>query len=196
MLDAAAAEFAESGYADSSMTAIATRAGFTKGAVYSNFESKQSLLADVLLERAVDAIRVSVDRISSGGVAAPSLPSRAAQVLADQLGEQHHWVMLGAEFAVQAARDPTAREAYQRFRAAQRDVLSSSLREHAAALGLPAGLTDSAVDRAAIALLAVLNGLAVECAACPGVLDSADLIAVLTEVIVGLIGTDLATTSG
>ncbi len=171
------------------MATIATRAGFTKGAVYSNFESKQSLLADVLLERAVEAIRVSVDRITEGGPDAPALPDRAARVLADQLGEQHQWIMLGAEFALQAVRDPRAREAYQRFRSAQRRVLAASLREHAAVLGLPAGVSS---DRAAVALLAVLNGLAVESAASPGLLDPEDLIAVLTHVLSGLIGDDTA----
>ncbi|MGB6072667.1 MAG: TetR family transcriptional regulator, partial [Rhodococcus sp. (in: high G+C Gram-positive bacteria)] len=40
LLAAAADEFTERGYAAAKLTDIADRAGFTKGAVYSNFESK------------------------------------------------------------------------------------------------------------------------------------------------------------
>jgi AcrR family transcriptional regulator len=48
LLEAAASEFAEKGYAGASLDAIAERAGRTKGAVYSNFESKSELFLALL----------------------------------------------------------------------------------------------------------------------------------------------------
>lgn len=50
MLVAAAAEFAERGYADARVDRIAERAELTRGAVYSNFPSKRSLYLAVLLD--------------------------------------------------------------------------------------------------------------------------------------------------
>ncbi|MGF2952208.1 TetR family transcriptional regulator, partial [Mycobacterium sp. THU-M116] len=43
ILDAAASTFARCGFAGASIDAIADAAGFTKGAVYSNFGSKDDL---------------------------------------------------------------------------------------------------------------------------------------------------------
>jgi AcrR family transcriptional regulator len=48
LLEAAASEFAERGFAGASLDAIAERAGRTKGAVYSNFESKAELFMALL----------------------------------------------------------------------------------------------------------------------------------------------------
>lgn len=48
LLDAAYDEFARHGYQAASVEAIARRAGFTKGAVYSNFDGKFGLLLGLL----------------------------------------------------------------------------------------------------------------------------------------------------
>ena len=48
LLDAAYVEFAEHGYQAATVEAIAHRAGFTKGAVYGNFEGKFGLLLGLL----------------------------------------------------------------------------------------------------------------------------------------------------
>lgn len=53
LLDAAAAEFAEKGFAGASLDGIAERAGRTKGAVYSNFDNKADLFI-ALLDRYLD----------------------------------------------------------------------------------------------------------------------------------------------
>ena len=50
VLDAAAREFAEHGYADAKVDRIAARAELTRGAVYSNFPSKRALYLAVLLD--------------------------------------------------------------------------------------------------------------------------------------------------
>lgn len=47
LLDAAASEFAAHGFAGASIDAITQRAGYTRGAFYSNFEDKASLLLEL-----------------------------------------------------------------------------------------------------------------------------------------------------
>ena len=48
LLDAAGAVFAERGFAASTIEDICDRAGFTRGACYSNFETKDELLVQLL----------------------------------------------------------------------------------------------------------------------------------------------------
>jgi|SRR6478609_1530292 AcrR family transcriptional regulator len=186
VLEAAAAEFTERGYAEASLATIARRAGFTKGAVYSNFESKQALLADVLLERAVEVIEGALARLTTRRAGVDTLAARAGAVLADQVAVAAPWHALTAELGLQAGRDPLAAEAYRRFRTAQRAVLVETLTRRSDALGLPPG---TALDHAALVLLAVLNGLAIEHAADPTALDRAAMAEVLTQVLAGLIHT-------
>ena len=51
LLDAAAGEFARQGFHGASLDAVAAAAGFTKGAVYSNFSSKADLFLAVIDDR-------------------------------------------------------------------------------------------------------------------------------------------------
>src|SRR3954469_20501848 len=70
LLDAAAEVFAEVGLDAASVEAVCERAGFTRGAFYSNFESKDELFlelsARVARER-VDAVKARVAELESGG---------------------------------------------------------------------------------------------------------------------------------
>ena len=51
ILAAAGEEFVERGYGGTSVAQVAARAGFTKGAVYSNFEGKPELFAAAMEDR-------------------------------------------------------------------------------------------------------------------------------------------------
>jgi AcrR family transcriptional regulator len=70
LLDAAALEFAERGYAGATMASIGQRAAVTKGGVYFHFRSKEELFFAVL-----DARRTALGRVLQ---AAPDAPSGAA----------------------------------------------------------------------------------------------------------------------
>jgi AcrR family transcriptional regulator len=54
LIEAAARVFVERGFVGSSVEAIAAEAGFTRGAFYSNFESKEQLFVELLHERVYD----------------------------------------------------------------------------------------------------------------------------------------------
>src|SRR5438477_300553 len=50
LLDAAAIVFARNGFHGSTLDEVAATAGFTKGAVYSNFKNKDDLFIDLLVD--------------------------------------------------------------------------------------------------------------------------------------------------
>jgi AcrR family transcriptional regulator len=57
LLDAAERVFLREGFAASSVEKIATEAGFTRGAFYSNFESREQLFVELLHDRIYDNYR-------------------------------------------------------------------------------------------------------------------------------------------
>ena len=62
LLDAARSVFAKHGYGGASIDRIAAEAGYSKGAIYSNFESKEAIML-ALLERYADDEIAEFNRI-------------------------------------------------------------------------------------------------------------------------------------
>jgi AcrR family transcriptional regulator len=62
LIDAAARVFAERGFMGASGEAITERAGYTRGAFYSNFGSKEELFAELLQERVYSRYREMAQR--------------------------------------------------------------------------------------------------------------------------------------
>ena len=72
LLTAGAEVFAEHGVHEARLDDVAARAGFSKGAVYSNFSSKEDLLAQVM-QRATNLVLGSLDDLVSADVAAADI---------------------------------------------------------------------------------------------------------------------------
>jgi AcrR family transcriptional regulator len=115
LLDAALDVFRAMGYSRASLDAIADRAGFSKGAVYSHFQGKAdlflSLLEDQIAERAADqrALEDAAD---------------VRRAFVEIFGRSRHdpaWRLALLEFRVVAARDP---ELNARYAAAHRTTLA------------------------------------------------------------------------
>ena len=109
LLDAAAVEFAEQGFHGASIDAITARAGFTRGAFYSNFDHKADLLVE-LTERRVGAfLEDQLGRL----LATP--PGERANALAHWLvtEDEPTEVLLLAELARIAPSVPEANEALE-----------------------------------------------------------------------------------
>jgi AcrR family transcriptional regulator len=66
LLDAAAIVFARNGFHGSTLDEVAATAGFTKGAVYSNFKTKDDLFLELLDERMNREFAVVTDVLESG----------------------------------------------------------------------------------------------------------------------------------
>ena len=109
LLEAAAMVFARDGFQASSLDDIAATAGFTKGAVYSNFKSKDDLFLAVLddrFERSRAAIRGVLDTPEARS------PEKWKPLVASAVRESlwdDNWTMLFLEFVLYAARNPQAR---------------------------------------------------------------------------------------
>ena len=106
LLDAAIDVFAEKGYHGASLDDVADAAGFTKGAVYSNFTRKSDLFR-ALLERETGRYGAALTQTVA---AAPLdlLPDVAAELLAAPESDQQTRTLM-VEFWLAAARDPSLR---------------------------------------------------------------------------------------
>jgi AcrR family transcriptional regulator len=109
LLDAAGAVFVERGFQGASVEAIAERAGFTRGAFYSNFSSKDELFAELLQDRVYAAYRA----LAAAAVAAdaPPTPRETGELLAAmQADPAGRWMFrLWLEVLAQAGRDEDMR---------------------------------------------------------------------------------------
>jgi AcrR family transcriptional regulator len=116
LLAAAAQVFADRGFYGASLDEVAAVAGFTKGAVYSNFESKEALFLALFkanYDREMKALRETL-------VASDVPPEFRLSDFVALIREQTRQAggnlgVLYQEFWLYAARNPTAREQLTRF---------------------------------------------------------------------------------
>lgn len=117
LLDAAAQVFAEEGLDAASVEAICERAGFTRGAYYSNFDSKDELfleLAGRVARARVASVRERVALLEREGglrIAATDPLAIVEQVL-DVSGDDRLAILLMSEIRIHALRDPQLAAAY------------------------------------------------------------------------------------
>lgn len=113
LLDAAAQVFAETGLDAASVEAVCERAGFTRGAFYSNFDSKEALLLQLCARTArerVAAVRERVDRFEAEG--APADPAELVRSVLEVGGVDRLDVLLFGEIRVHALRTPALAAAF------------------------------------------------------------------------------------
>lgn len=104
LLDAAAQLFAEKGYEGTGVSEIARLAGYTKGALYANFASKEQLFR-ALIERESLRSSESLDSLIHG----PGLDSTEGGSM-DNGGASQRDVLLWLEVNLYAIRHPEARD--------------------------------------------------------------------------------------
>lgn len=110
ILDAALGVFAAEGFAGTTIDAIGQAAGFTKGAVYSNFESKDELflaLLDRQFEMRSELIVTAFDR--GGGDIAATAQALSRSML-DWVHDQSQYQLVLFEYWLRAVRNPQLRE--------------------------------------------------------------------------------------
>ena len=159
ILEAAIVVFNREGYGAASIQKIAAEAGFTKGAVYSNFDSKQELFGAIMRARFSETSLAVLEGITPTSDGWHAAVGQAATLLAQHIGTLGSLHALVIEFALQASRDPEAREVYLELRHAQRLELADGLRTRAASLGLAESID---FDQVAATILALISGLTLE----------------------------------
>lgn len=108
--------FAERGYHGASLDEVAAVAGFTKGAVYSNFKSKEDLFLALFranLEQEMADLRATLVRTDGGAQGGLSPFVRLVQGGSGETGT--NFGLLLQEFWLYAARNPAAREQLTRI---------------------------------------------------------------------------------
>jgi TetR/AcrR family transcriptional regulator, transcriptional repressor of aconitase len=129
LLSVASSHFARDGYAAASLDRIADEAGFSKGAVYSNFAGKDELFLGVLEEHG----RVSVNEILDAVKGAPDIGKAIDRIAAwsarnSRLG---NWPMLILEYSRATRPDDTFRKSQEKVLRAQWKALGELLLQFA-----------------------------------------------------------------
>ena len=167
LLDAALEVFAERGFAGASLDQVAEAAGLTKGAIYSNFASKDDLffamMQDQVLTR-VEAVRAVLAASSPGADGQQALHD-IGRLLTEAFTEQREWRLVFLDFWQRAVRDDDVRAQFVAHRRALRAAIADCVEQ---ILGRPPVLGRLTVDDVVTVVLALSNGLAIEQYADPG----------------------------
>jgi AcrR family transcriptional regulator len=157
LLDSAARVFAQRGYHAASVEEIAELAGFSKGAVYANFPSKERLFLAVW-DRQQERLEQVFEAMNAPGSSTEDAMGELAQVAAPADPQAWQWGLLTLEFFLYAVREPSLRgELAERFQVTRRR-LAASLQPHVHSPGEPP-LTSIEL---AIVAMAVSTGLGVQ----------------------------------
>ena len=184
LLQAAAQVFAARGFHAASLDEVAAAAGFTKGAVYSNFKNKEDLMLALLEDtysREMDALRQTLE--------ASDIPPEA------RIGDfvtlfrgggdlsPENWTTLNLEFTLYALRNPTARERLAQLEREDIEAVAAIIRDGRKRQGIE-GL-EPAEDVARI-IVALFHGIALMRTLDPGAVGEPLLESAMYFVVRGL----------
>jgi AcrR family transcriptional regulator len=135
LLDAAARVFAAQGFHAASVDQVAEAAGYTKGAVYSNFSSKEELFLELLdrhLDQAIGLLEQLVFEV-------------APEARAERFAQEHQrlavldrdWYLLEAEFLLYAARNAQVRDRVTARQRRTHQRITAIARRHLDDLDIP-----------------------------------------------------------
>jgi len=152
LLEAAEATFARKGFAGASVEEIAEAAGYTIGALYSHFHSKEQLFLELLSARASDRF-VSVVEILSAEEADHADPFEAfSRLLVEVADKDADFLPLQAEFWLYAVRNPDAMGALAAQRREQAEALRSLVAAAMERAGVAPGIPVTTVTAVVLAL--------------------------------------------
>jgi AcrR family transcriptional regulator len=157
LLEVAEATFLEKGYYGSSVALVSRRAGFSTGALYSNFASKETLVLEVMDRHVAEqAQRLAVAVTTADSVR--EVLTKVSAWFADLLNDDPRWTALEVEFTISAAGKPAlARQLIHRQKLI-REGLAEILRQQADRFATSLALD---ADTLAEAILSLGDGLAV-----------------------------------
>jgi AcrR family transcriptional regulator len=168
LVDAAEQLFSANGFDATSLGAVADAAGFTKGAVYSNFASKEDLFFAVY-ERRVDRYAERAERIIAESGLADGMRRIVADVTTRRGGHDDGWLPVFLEFWTHVLRHPQHRARFAEIHGRAMEAPVRHLERLAESRGveLPVG-----ARQAAVALFAMQTGLSLERLTQPEVVDA------------------------
>ena len=166
LVGAAARVFARRGYHKATVEEIAAEAGFSTGAVYSNFDGKEQLFLAIADRQVGDRV-AEITAVADAAERQGDAGAEAADQFRAFLEADPDWPLLFYEFWSLSVRNPDLQDELAKRRDAIRDALADTLERVATELGFELRFPAQAL---ATAIAASLNGLAFERAADPAAL--------------------------
>lgn len=160
LIESAAKVFCRLGFEAAPIDVIAEEAGFSRGAFYSNFESKDELFLALLsghLDAEVETLSRALDRIRTADELAPAIERRYRV-----LGEDSSWCLLTTEFQLYAMRGGKMAGQFTTIYESYRQRLGELIATHFDRLGIESTLTPYEFG---VAQVALSHGLALQRAA-------------------------------
>lgn len=184
ILDAAETIFSEQGFEKTQLEEVASRAGYTRGAIYAHYASKEDLFL-ALMEHRVFTKFTAVRQVIEVEPEVSKRPGIFKRWIATQIGD-YSWGTLILEFKLYALRQPRSREKVQHIY----DLLFKSSGDNFIELLFGDDLdkaTRAAVQRRLAIMGAILSAVILESHFRPKLLPKAHLQAVLEELYEALI---------
>ncbi len=158
LLQAARRVFVERGFHSTTLDQVAEEAGYTKGAVYSAFESKADLFLAIFEERTHRRAE-ELTRVAARVGSLAELAQAGERFWIATLRDEREWSLLLVEFEVYAARDAVLRERLAgilgRFRSAMCEAIEAVAAASGERMPVPA-------EQLTVATLALGNGIMLE----------------------------------
>jgi AcrR family transcriptional regulator len=157
LLAAAARVFARAGYHGASMSEIAAEAGFSKGALYWNFASKEDLFFALL-----DELDGQLRALIAATASIPKEQERTGELsrgLSALLTDARDVVLLFHEYSALAVRDPKVAARYVERNVRLREEIAAAVRLRHETIGVPLTMPAEAL---ATALIALVDGLSIQ----------------------------------
>lgn len=164
LIDAAADLFARRGFHAASLDDIAAAAGFTKGAIYSNFGSKEDLLLAVVEQRGDQMLSAMWEAHQAKGTVHVHEPGDAAATWRHIVAADEQTQLLRLELRLYALREPRIREQFAELQNRQLQKATEFLVREAEADGYGFRMP---VRHLAGLMIALTEGLLMEAAVDP-----------------------------
>jgi AcrR family transcriptional regulator len=156
LLDSARTVFARNGYHGASVEEVASEAGFSTGALYSNFGGKEDLFL-ALMDREIDAHAQEISGAVSDRHSVAERATGGARQWMTMIDREPELLLLFMEFWAYGVRDPQMRprvaERFGQMRQLLTRLIADGMREFDLELELPA-------EQLALAIDALADGIA------------------------------------
>ena len=166
LLLAAEKLFVERGFHATSVDEIAFEAGYTKGAVYSNFESKEDLFFAVY-ERRADRGLAEVEQILRENGPVEGLELLASDA-AQRRGREDGWLAVYFEFWAHVVRRPELRQRFAKIHGRVAEPMTAAVERLAEERGIVMPVDARSFN---VAMIAMVSGLSLERLTQPDVVD-------------------------
>jgi AcrR family transcriptional regulator len=167
LISAAERLFVERGFHASTVDEIALEAGFTKGAVYSNFESKEDLFFAVYERRAERAL-AEIDEVLGENGPAAGLEHLASDAARRRGGAEDGWLAVFFEFWAHVVRRPELRDRFARIHSRALEPMAGAVERFAGERGISIPVGAHSLN---VAMNAMVLGLSLERLTQPEVVD-------------------------